>query len=59
MIKLKIKQIKSGIESEQIIDFEGTVKGKFITENNERYGTITWCPVLAYHGWEVIEEIKN
>lgn len=68
MIKLKIKRLVQSPnggdqkEVEDIIDFDGTVEGKFITHTPvpDRFNglTVTWCPMMARDGWEVIKEIK-
>ncbi len=65
MIKLRIKKqsIGGGPITEEVIDYDGiiAIPGKgFITENKQWFGTnVTWCPILAMNGWEVIEEVKS
>ncbi len=63
MIKLKIKRLRDDTLSETIINFDGVItpnlNGKFVTENipGQQITHITYCPILQFHGWEVIEQI--
>ncbi len=61
MIKLKIKrELPDKSIIEEIIDFDGTYDGKMVSQDSPfDNSSISYIPILMYHGWEVIEEIKN